>query len=91
MVLRTDDDVAFPPAPVPRRCDEHRQTELHSYLVESGPLVTYLLVAVLVGLGVAGVVLGEGDDSPGLQGLGVLLVLAAAVIAVRRVNSKRRA
>lgn len=48
--------------------------------------MTYLLalVAVLLGvLGVAGVVLGEADDSPGLQGLGVLLVVGAVALAVR--------
>lgn len=42
-----------------------------------------LPVLLLVALGVAGVVLGEGDDSPGLQGLGVLLVVAAVAYGVR--------
>ncbi|GAA1770166.1 hypothetical protein [Kocuria aegyptia] len=43
------------------------------------------IVIVVVGLatGVAGVVLGEADDSPGLQLLGVLLVLATVVLGVR--------
>ncbi len=53
---------------------------------------TFLLVVVLlavVALGVAGVVLGEADDSPGLQGLGVLLVVGAVWFAVRSVRRTR--
>lgn len=42
-----------------------------------------ILALVLAVVGVAGVVLGGADDSPGLQGIGVLLVAAAAVVAVR--------
>nr|WP_201749130.1 hypothetical protein [Micromonospora acroterricola] len=42
-----------------------------------------LLVAVLaVALGVAGIALGEADDSPGLQLLGVVLVVGAVVYGV---------
>jgi drug/metabolite transporter (DMT)-like permease len=45
------------------------------------------LLAVLgVALGVAAVVYGGADDSPGLQGLGVLLVLGAVVFGVRTVR-----
>ncbi|WP_422751876.1 hypothetical protein [Micromonospora sp. WMMD708] len=46
----------------------------------------YLLAlpaAVLLAAGVAGIVLGESDDSPGLQFLGGLLVIAAIAIGVR--------
>lgn len=56
----------------------------------------YVLVASIVlavALGVAGVVLGEADDSPGLQLLGVLLVVGAiafGVRAVRRTGRPRR-
>ncbi|MEU4568726.1 hypothetical protein [Micromonospora sp. NPDC023956] len=44
-----------------------------------------LAVVVLLGvaLGVAGVVLGEADDSPGLQLLGALVVIGAIGYAVR--------
>ncbi|WP_369253585.1 hypothetical protein [Geodermatophilus amargosae] len=49
--------------------------------VRSAAAVVALLV--VVALGVAGVVLGEADDSPGLQGLGVLLVIGAVVVGVR--------
>jgi hypothetical protein len=50
--------------------------------------VTLVLVAVLAGPvpDVSAVVLGEADDSPGLQGPGVLLVLAAVVLGVRAVR-----
>jgi hypothetical protein len=48
-----------------------------------------LVVALVVALGVAGVVLGEADDSPGLQGLGVLLVLGGVVAGVRTVRRSR--
>lgn len=46
-------------------------------------MTALLLAALLAVLGVAGVVLGEGDDAPGLQGLGVLLVLGAVALLVR--------
>jgi len=49
-------------------------------------LVPALVVAVLVALGVAAVVYGEADDSPGLQLLGALLVVGAVVFGVRRVR-----
>ncbi len=42
-----------------------------------------LLALLLAGVGAAGVVLGEGDDSPGLQGLGVLLVAGAVALGLR--------
>jgi LPXTG-motif cell wall-anchored protein len=46
--------------------------------------VRYVGALVLVLLGAAAVVLGESDDSPGLQLLGVLLVVSGAVVAVAR-------
>jgi hypothetical protein len=51
--------------------------------------VRYLLtvVAVLVlALGVAGIVHGEADDSPGLQLLGVVLVLGAVAFGIRNLR-----
>jgi len=56
--------------------------------------VTYVLpalgTAVAITLGVLGVVYGEADDSPGLHGLGVLLVVGALAYAVRTVRHGRR-
>lgn len=52
----------------------------------------YLLaiVAVLaVGIGVAGIVYGEADDSPGLQLLGALLVIGAVGVGVRSARRSR--
>lgn len=42
-------------------------------------------LVVVIGLvtGAAGIVYGEADDSPGLQLLGVLFVLATVVFGVR--------
>jgi hypothetical protein len=46
-------------------------------------------LAVLgVTIGIAGIVLGEADDSPGLQGLGVLLVAGAVTYAIRYVRRR---
>lgn len=51
-----------------------------------------LAVAVLVAVavGVLAVVAGEADDSPGLQGLGVLLAVGAVVLGVRSLRRGRR-
>lgn len=40
-------------------------------------------LALIVALGIAGVVAGEADDSPGLQLLGAVLVVGAIVFGVR--------
>ncbi|MEV4483899.1 hypothetical protein [Micromonospora coxensis] len=48
------------------------------------------LVALLgVAIGAAGVVYGEADDSPGLQLLGVVLVVGAVVFGVRALRRGR--
>jgi hypothetical protein len=50
-------------------------------------LLLSLLAAVLVtALGVAAVVLGEADDSPGLQFLGLLFVIGAVTFGVRTIR-----
>ena len=51
--------------------------------------MTYVLAALVVALGAAGVVAGEADDSPGLQLIGVVLVLGAAVLVVRTARRGR--
>ena len=50
--------------------------------------MTYLLAVLALALGVFGMVAGEADDSPGLQGLGMLLIVAAVVLGVR--TARRR-
>lgn len=55
--------------------------------MQSVPVVLVVLLAVA--LGVACVVLGEADDSPGLQGLGGLIVIGAVVVGVRSVRRAR--
>ena len=49
----------------------------------------YLIVVLAVALGVAGFVYGERDDSPGLQGLSLLLVAGAVFYAVRSMRQAR--
>ncbi len=48
-----------------------------------------VVAVLLAALGVAGVVLGEADDSPGLQGLGVLFVVVAVAVGVKAVRRAR--
>ena len=52
-------------------------------------VVLAFAVVLAVAIGVAAVVYGEGDDSPGLQGLGVLLVIGAVVLGVRSLRRSR--
>ena len=49
----------------------------------------YFAVAILaVALGVAGVVAGEADDSPGLQLIAVVLIVGAVALGVRMAQRK---
>ena len=51
------------------------------------PVLAMLAALLATALGVAAIVLGEADDSPGLQGLGVLLIIGTVALGVR---SRRR-
>jgi drug/metabolite transporter (DMT)-like permease len=53
--------------------------------------MTRVVAALAVLLGAAAVVLGGLDDSPGLQGIGVLLVVTGVVVAVRASRRRRAA
>ena len=53
-------------------------------------LVLAFGVTLAVTIGVAALVYGEADDSPGLQGLGVLVVIGAVVLGARTVRRSRR-
>ena len=60
--------------------------------VLEGGATKYVLatVAILViALGVSGIVLGEADDSPGLQALGAVLVIGTLAATVRTVLRSR--
>lgn len=48
-----------------------------------------LVVVLAVAVGVAGIVLGEADDSPGLQLLGALFVIGAIGFGVRLARRSR--
>ena len=52
-------------------------------------LLLALGVVLAVAIGVAALVYGEADDSPGLQGLGALLVVGAVVLGARTVRRSR--
>lgn len=54
-----------------------------------GALPSYLLGLLGVLLGLLGVLAGGADDSPGLQGLGALVVLAGVALAVRSARRRR--
>jgi drug/metabolite transporter (DMT)-like permease len=55
-------------------------------------LVKYLVAILAIAVGVAGIVAGGADDSPGLQLLGVVLVVGAVAVSVRIARrSMRRA
>jgi drug/metabolite transporter (DMT)-like permease len=53
----------------------------------------YVVVAIIalfaIALGVAAIVYGEADDSPGGQLIGVLLIVGALVLGVRMVRRNR--
>ena len=53
-------------------------------------IVSYLVAALVLALGVTGVVAGGADDSPGLQLIGVLLVVGALVLVVRTARRRTR-
>jgi hypothetical protein len=48
------------------------------------PLLVHAALLVMLLVGVLAVVAGEADDSPGLQGLGVLVAIGAVVLAWRQ-------
>jgi drug/metabolite transporter (DMT)-like permease len=53
-------------------------------------LVIGLLTALGIALGVAGVIFGGADDSPGLQLIGVVIVIGTVVLSVRALRRRRR-
>ena len=53
-------------------------------------VVTLLALVVGVAIGAMAIVYGEGDDSPGLQGLGALMILCMIAFGVRTFRQKNR-
>jgi hypothetical protein len=49
----------------------------------------YLVAILAVALGVAAIIYGGADDSPGLQLIGVLIIVGAVVVGVRIARSSR--
>ena len=56
---------------------------------KKGHGMKYVVAILAIAIGVAGVVAGGADDSPGLQLLGVLLIIGAVVLGVRMVQRSR--
>ncbi len=53
-------------------------------------ICTLLALAVGVVVGALAIIYGEGDDSPGLQGLGALIVLGMIALGVRTIRRRGR-
>jgi hypothetical protein len=48
-----------------------------------------ILAILVIALGVAGIVYGEADDSPGLQLIGVVLIVGALALGMRIAKRSR--
>jgi hypothetical protein len=53
-------------------------------------LPVVLAIVTAIALGVMGMVYGEADDSPGLQLIGVVLIVGAVVLGVKTVRTIQR-
>lgn len=53
-------------------------------------ILSYLLALLAVGVGALLLWLGELDDSPGLGGIGLILMVATVLLLVRREVRRRR-
>jgi hypothetical protein len=51
--------------------------------------MTYLAALVVLALGIAGMVAGEADDSPGLQLIGLVLIVGAVTLTVKSARRRR--
>jgi len=51
--------------------------------------VIAVLAILAIALGIAGIVYGEADDSPGLQLIGVVLIVGAIALGVKMARSGR--
>jgi hypothetical protein len=49
-----------------------------------------LIALLAIALGVAGIVFGEADDSPGLQLIGVVLIVGAVALGIRTTQRSRK-
>ena len=49
----------------------------------------YLVAILAIAIGVAGIVAGGADDSPGLQLIGVVIIIGAVALGVRTVLRSR--
>ncbi len=59
------------------------------FALSLGDPMMYLTALLTSALGVAAIVLGEADDSPGLQLIGVLLVVGAVALGIKTAQRRR--
>ena len=50
----------------------------------------YVGMLVVIALGIAAMAAGQADDSPGLGGIGLLLIIGTLVLGVRSLRRRRR-
>lgn len=55
----------------------------------TGDPLNYLVALLVIALGVAAMVYGEADDSPGLQLIGVVLIVGALALGIRTARRSR--
>jgi hypothetical protein len=51
--------------------------------------MTYLVAILAIAIGVAAIVAGGVDDSPGAQLIGVVIIVGAVVLGVRMIQRSR--
>jgi hypothetical protein len=51
--------------------------------------MTYLVAILAIAIGVAAIVAGGVDDSPGAQLIGVVIIIGAVVLGVRMIKRSR--
>lgn len=51
-------------------------------------ILYWILMILIISFGVFAIVFGESDDSPGLQGIGLIFIIAAVISIFRRINKK---
>lgn len=52
-------------------------------------VIPVLVMLIGLGIGALAVIAGEADDSPGLQGLGVLLAVLSLIAGVRMLRRRK--
>ena len=54
----------------------YRATRLNPQFIDYAVFMRILVSLIFITLGVVAIIAGESDDSPGLQGIGLIIILA---------------